>query len=134
MPNNNNAIALPKIQQLENEWGRYKYLVLEHSSKIYNEIRQLLKDKSAYPVIEFYRLIDEALMAPVKPGNAVNAAQHVWGYFKDSADLKTRLSFEKYINKVSMGESTNSVKRLLWRLTVEQEQKYLLGSLYFMKT
>lgn len=126
-----NAIASPKIQQLEKEWGRYKYLVLEHSPKGYQELRQLLKDKSTYPVIDFYRLIDEALMTPVKPGNAVNAAQHVWGYFKDSADENTRLSFEKRITKASMGESTISIKRLLWKLAEAQQQKYLLDSLYF---
>ena len=128
-----NAIASPKIQQLEKEWGRYKYLVLEHSPKVYQEIRQLLKDKSTYPVIDFYRLINKAMMTPVKPGNAVNAAQHVWGYFKDSADENTRLSFEKRITKASMGESTISIKRLLWKLAEAQQQKYLLDSLYFME-
>lgn len=128
-----NAIASPKIQRLEKEWGRYKYLVLEHSPKGYQELRQLLKDKSTYPVIEFYKLIDEAMMTPVKPGNAVNAAQHVWGYFKDSTDESTRLSFEKRINKASMGESTISMKRWLWKLAEAQQQKYLLDSLYFMK-
>ena len=127
-----NAIDSPKIQRLEKEWGRYKYLVLEHSPKLYHEIRRLLKDKSTYPVVEFYRMIDEALLTPVKPGSAVNAAQHVWGYFKDSADLNTRLSFEKSINKASMGESTSYMKRLLWRLAVAQQQQYLLDSLYFM--
>lgn len=128
-----NTIASPKIQRLEKEWGRYKYLVLEHAPKVYQEIRQLLKDKSTYPVVDFYRLIDEAMMSPVKPGNAVNAAQHVWGYFKDSADKNTRLRFDKIIDKVSMGESTVPMKRLLWRLAEEQEKQYLLESLYFIK-
>ena len=128
-----NAIASPKIQRLEKEWERYKYLVLEHAPKSYQEIRRLLKDKSRYPVVEFYRLIDEALMTPVTPGNAVNAAQHVWGYFKDSADRNSRLRFDKLINKVSMGESTLPMKRLLLKLAEEQRQQYLLNSLYFMK-
>ena len=128
-----NAVAQPKIERLEKEWGRYKYLVLEHSPKLYHEIRQLLKGKSTYPVIEFYNLIDDAMMTPVKYGNAVNAAQHVWGYFKDSADLSTRLTFEKSINKLSMGENTSSVKRILWKMAVAQQQQYLLDSLYFMK-
>lgn len=128
-----NTIASPKIQRLEKEWERYKYLVLEHAPKGYQDIRQLLKDKNRYPVIEFYRLIDEALMTPVKPKNAVNAAQHVWGYFKGLADKNTRLRFDKLINKVSMGESTISMKRLLWKLAEDQQQQYLLDSLYFMK-
>lgn len=128
-----NAVASPEIQRLEKEWGRYKYLVLEHSPKGYQEIRQLLKDKNTYPIIEFYRLIDEAMITPVKPGNAVNAARHVWGYFKDSTDENTRISVEKRIKKASMGGSTISMKRSLWKLAEAQQQKYLLDSLYFME-
>lgn len=128
-----NTIASPKIQRLEKEWERYKYLVLEHTPKGYHDIRQLLKDKNRYPVIEFYRLIDEAMVNPVKPGNAVNAARHVWGYFKDSSDKNTRLRFERIIDKVSKGESTIPMKRLLWKLAEDQLQQYLLDSLYFMK-
>lgn len=128
-----NAIASPKIQRLEKEWGRYKYLVLEHSPTGYHAIRQLLKNKNTYPVVEFYRLIDEAMLTPIKPGNAVNAAQHLWGYFKNSADENTRLRFENNIDKVSKGESTIPLKRLLWKLAEEQKQKYLLDSLYFME-
>lgn len=128
-----NTISPPKIKRLENEWSRYKYLVLEHSLGLYNEIRQLLKDKRAYPVIEFYRLIDDAMMTPIKGGNAINAAQHVWGYFKDSADENTRIRFENRLNKIIRGESAISAKRFLWKLVEAQQQKYLLESLYFME-
>lgn len=128
-----NAISSPGIQRLEKDWGRYKYLVLEHSPKIYHEIRQLLKDKNTYPLSAFYRLIDEAMKTPVKAGNAVNAAQHVWGYVRDSVDQNTRLSFEKSLNEASQGGSTTAMKRLLWKLAEVQQQKYLLDSLYFMK-
>lgn len=126
-----NAINKPQIQQLEKEWGRYKYLVLEHSAKAYNEIRQLLKNKSVYPVVEFYKLIDEAIRSPVKPGNAVNAAQHVWGYFKNSADENSKVKVEKNIEKVSKGESTMPMKRSLWKLAELHQEQYLLDSLYF---
>ena len=128
-----NAIAAPRIQQLEKEWGRYKYLVLEHSPRIYQQIRQLLKDKSTYPVIEFYRLIDAALATPVTPGNAVNAAQHVWGYCKDSCAEHTRRGIEKSIAKVRMGGAPMAMKRSLWKLAEANNQEYLLESLYFMK-
>jgi UV DNA damage endonuclease len=126
-----NAIAAPRIQRLEREWGRYKYLVLEHSPRAYQQIRQLLKDKSSYPVTDFYRLIDEALTTPVTPGNAVNAAQHVWGYFKDSSDEQARRGFEKSIDKVSKGGSSLPMKRSLWKLAGAHQQVYLLDSLYF---
>lgn len=128
-----NAITSPEIQKLEKEWERYKYLVLEHSPKAYHEIKQLLKDKNTYPVTEFYRLIDEAMITPVKLENAVNAAQHVWNYLKDSSDLNAKSNFEKNIKKVSLGESTSAIKHLLWKLAVAKQQQYLLDSLYFMK-
>jgi len=73
------------------------------------------------------------MITPVKPGNAVNAARHVWGYFKDSTDENTRISVEKRIKKASMGGSTISMKRSLWKLAEAQQQKYLLDSLYFME-
>jgi UV DNA damage endonuclease len=128
-----NAIALPKILRLEKEWRRYKYLVLERSPKIYNEIRQLLKDKRAYPLSAFYRLIDVAVKTPVTTGNRVNAAQHVWGYVRDLADEKTRECFEKRLDKVSQGRSATTMKCLIWNLAEAQQQKYLLDSLYFME-
>ncbi len=122
-----NATSTPEIQRLEREWARYKYLVLEHSPRRYQKIRELLKDKSAYPVLEFYRLIDDALAAPVTQENAVNAAQHVWGYFKRT-DPGSKADFEKGVGK---GDSMRSVKRLLWKLAERRQERYLLDSLYF---
>lgn len=126
-----NLLATPHIKYLEKEWGRYKYWVLEHSPQIYNEIRQLLKDKNHYPVIEFYEWIDKALEKPIRGGTAVNAAQHIWGYVEDLADAKTRANFDRNIEKVAEGGSTLPLKRLLWKLAVAKEQPYLMNSLYF---
>ncbi len=126
-----NATSAPKISRLEQEWGLYKYLVLERSPGIYNEIRQLLKDKAAYPVVVFYKLIDEALKTQPTGGNAVNAAQHVWGYVRNFADEKTRFNFEKQLEKVSQGCSTTTLKRQLWKMASAHGQTYLLNSYYF---
>lgn len=126
-----NLLETPHIKHLEKEWGRYKYLVLEHSPTIYNEIRELLKDKDSYPVIEFYVRIDEALTKPTTSGTIVNAAQHVWGYVDDIADDKIKRKFEKNIAKVADGGSSRPLKRTLWKLAKEKNQTYLLNSLYF---
>lgn len=92
----------------------------------------MLKDKNRYLVIKFPHRIDKAMGKPVKPGHAVNVARHVGGSVKDFTDIKTRLSFERIIDKVSKGASTASLKRLLGKLVENQQQEWLQESLYFM--
>ncbi|MDD4083476.1 MAG: DUF1722 domain-containing protein, partial [Sphaerochaetaceae bacterium] len=75
---------------------------------------------------------DEALEIPVSSGNAVNAAQHVWGYVSKLADEKTCQIFKKSLKKVNQGGSINTVKRQIWKLVISQKQEYLLDSLYFI--
>ncbi len=76
---NNNQRAL--CQQL---WARNKYLVLSHSSNIYNEIRQYLKNEEV-EVSHVQELIDRACQIPEHRGQVCNAFQHIWGYFKKKA-------------------------------------------------
>ena len=75
----NNQRAL--CQQL---WARNKYLVLSHSSNIYNEIRQYLKNEEV-EVSHVQELIDRACQIPEHRGQVCNAFQHIWGYFKKKA-------------------------------------------------
>ena len=76
---NKNQRAL--CQQL---WARNKYLVLSHSSNIYNEIRQYLKNEEV-EVSHVQELIDRACQIPEHRGQVCNAFQHIWGYFKKKA-------------------------------------------------
>ena len=121
-----------RIALLEKEWGRYKYTILEKSAADYQAIRTLLKDKSSYPVGEFYRLIEDALAKETQPGAAENAAQHVWGYFKNKATPQERKAFEKSMENYRNGTgSLATVKRQLFKLAMKYEEKYLIQSLYF---
>ena len=126
-----NGLKGKNIRLLEEEWARYKYLVLEHSPAAYGKIRELLKDKNAYPVRRFYRLIDEALSQKISPGHAVNAAEHVWGYFKNTADEKTKEKAGKEIRKIAEGGSARRLKGMLWKMARAEDAAYLLQSLYF---
>lgn len=54
-------------------------MLLENSYKDYNKIRQLLMDKKAYPVLEFYSLNDHVMVIETSSGGAVNASDHIWG-------------------------------------------------------
>ena len=128
----NATTATPKPLLLEKEWGRYKYAILERSPAIYQAIRTLLKDKEAYPVLEFYQLIDAAFSEEIRPGYAENAAAHVWGYFKKHATEAERRQYEKNLANYRNNTGTRAtLKSHLFRLAHKYESDYLLQSLYF---
>ena len=123
----------PHINLLEKEWSLYKYSVLERSPKLYDDIRQLLKDKSSFPVLDFYQLLDQAIAMEVTTGTAVNAASHVYGYFKKEATEKEKAAFFKQLEKVEQSKgSIKALKKILWNLAVLYNQPYLLQSYYFV--
>lgn len=122
----------PKISDLEKEWARYKYSVLERSPLIYESIRVLLKDKSTYPVISFYRLIEAALSQEIEAKKAINSMDHVWGYVNKKATNKEKEVYQKY--KLSLLEDVKlleKAKRFLYKLAVKYDVDYLVKSLYF---
>jgi UV DNA damage endonuclease len=122
-----------QIKRLEDEWSRYKYTVLENSPKIYLDIRNLLKDKKEYPVSKFYNYIEAAMKEEVSIGNSINAAMHIWGYFKNIASAKEKESFLKNIENYEQGKvSVNVVKSKLWRMAVKYAEDYIIDSYYFI--
>ena len=127
-----NSVSDRGITALESEWARYKYSVLEHSPALYQGIRTLLKDKDQYPALEMYHRIEAAIGSPVLPGTAVNAAQHVWGYFRNSASESEQARFQSALGKFAAGESDlQPVKNLLNRLANKYNENYLLNAYYF---
>ncbi len=121
------------VKLLEKEWSLYKYSVLERSPKLYDAIRQLLKDKNSFPALDFYRLVDQSLEMEVTTGTAVNAAAHVYGYFKNKATEKEKIAFFKQLDKVEKNDgSLKILKKMLWKLAVNYNEPYLLESYYFI--
>lgn len=129
-----NSTASDKdIRTLELEWARYKYIVLEKSHADYNAIRQLLKDKNNYPAVYFYSIIEQALNKQTDVGEAINAAEHVWGYFKAVATDKEKQLFIDNIHKYKKGcIELKAIKSFLLKMTLKYDQKYLLESYYFV--
>jgi len=122
-----------RIRLLEIEWSKYKYSILEKSSLAYKEIRELLKCKNGYQPVRFYSILENALRQPENIGNALNAAMHVFGYFKKDASDKERERFLSKINKYKEGEtSLRLLKKELHRLSIKYEKEYLLESYYFL--
>jgi len=122
-----------KINKLEQEWGKYKYTILENAPANYTAIRQLLKEKKNYPAQEFYNLIEEAMEKEYTIGNSLNGALHVWGYFKNTVSQKEKTNFLKHIAIYEEGEiPLSKIKNMLWKLAVKYKEPYLLDSYYFI--
>lgn len=83
----NATTPAPKATLLEIEWGRYKYAILERSPAIYQAIRTLLKDKEAYLVREFYRLIDTAFAAETPRLRRKRRSPHL-GLLQETSDRR----------------------------------------------
>ena len=126
------CLAPPSQRLLETEWGRYKYAVLERSPQVYQELRALLKDKQGDLAIPFYRLVESALALPEDRGRAVNALEHVWGYFSDCASPAEQTRYIAFRTRYQSGAAALAEgKALLYRLAKKYQLEYLLGSYYF---
>jgi UV DNA damage endonuclease len=62
-------------------------------------------------------------------GGAINAADHVWGYFKNCAEEKEKLRYINLMKNYKPGSITH--KKFLWQLTVKYQEPYLMQSHYF---
>ncbi|HUM56403.1 MAG TPA: UV DNA damage repair endonuclease UvsE [Bacillota bacterium] len=129
-----NCVSKRGIKELEKEWGRYKYLVLEHSPAGYQAVRNMLKDKKSYPAVPMYLTIENSMDKKKIKGDAVNAAQHVWGYFKNKASENEKNRFEKILQKYLLGGSEiKSIKKYLLTLSKKYCEDYLLEGYYLYK-
>ena len=86
-------------------WARNKYLVLSHSSNIYNEIRQYLKNEQV-EVNQVQKMIDRACQIPEHRGQVCNAFQHIWGYFKKKATDAERKDYMLLLDCYRFGQAS----------------------------
>ena len=91
--------------QCQQLWARNKYLVLSHSSNIYNEIRQYLKNEEV-EVSEVQEMIDRACQIPEHRGQVCNAFQHIWGYFKKKATDTERKDYILLLDCYRFGQAS----------------------------
>ncbi len=91
--------------QCQQLWARNKYLVLSHSSNIYNEIRQYLKNEQV-EVSLVQEMIDRACQIPEHRGQVCNAFQHIWGYFKKKATDSERKGYMILLDRYRFGQAS----------------------------
>lgn len=122
-----------EMKALEQEWAKYKYLILEHSHKAYLQIRHLLKNKQAFPEQEFLILICQALQEKTDRLTKVNSIDHVWGYFKNTATQEEKEIYKNMLDSFIGNEiELSEMKAFLYALTQKYHVHYLLKSYYFI--
>ncbi len=76
-------------------------------------------------------MCEEALALQENSGNAVNAAQHVFGYFKNKATQAEKNAFDKLLLEVEKGmKKPEALPKKLLALAEKYKEDYLLDSLY----
>lgn len=91
--------------QCQQLWAENKSLVLSHSSNIYNEIRQYLKNEEV-EVSEVQEMIDRACQISEHRGQVCNAFQHIWGYFKKKATDAERKDYMLLLDRYRFGQGS----------------------------
>lgn len=122
----------PNQKDLEQEWARYKYLVMSKSYALYSEIRQLFSGNKEVDVLEFYIIVDKALELDDSLSQEIVVLEHVWGYFKKLVEPKTKDTWLSMMIKFKAGSmSTKRMRSFLYNLAEDYDQTYLLDSYYF---
>ncbi|MCC8164986.1 MAG: UV DNA damage repair endonuclease UvsE [Planctomycetes bacterium] len=116
---------------LTTAWARYKYAVLEHSPAAYQRIRNLLKADQPAALV-FYNEVDAALAEPATAGTVKNAAEHVWGYFKEEADTRERKRYDAVFAKADSDTGNASLKKLFATMAEKYDKSYIQESLYLV--
>lgn len=118
--------------ELEGEWNRYKYLVMEHSPELYEEIRQYLSFTQKAYATEMYTIIEKALEIPATKGSQLKAAEHIWDSLKTAATPRERGSYLKKVQGMQDGTvAYQSLKKMLHKLS-KKYNRDLHNSYYFI--
>ncbi|MCX5780566.1 MAG: YbgA family protein, partial [Firmicutes bacterium] len=99
----------------------------------YQTIGKLLDPAIPLQTKKFYLLVEEALNITPERGQSWNAAQHVWGYFKNIVTLREKTEWQNQAEQYHNGViERDRLKKVLQRLARKYDMDYLLDSYYFI--
>ena len=108
-------------------WAHHKYSIMGRGYQYYKELQQFLKNRKNYPIGQEHDLIQKIqicmeMQVTFKALN--NVIEHLWGYFKNTANLGEK----KYFFNLP-----DPIKKLsfLYELVEKYQQKYLKHSTIF---
>lgn len=122
---------MKKIAEAQKIWAENKYFVLSKSQNIYNDIRNYLKsDDIEIDVLK--EKISRARDKKEDKGQVINAASHIWGYFKDQAEPIEKDAFLKLIEAYKKDRiGASDIFRFLGDMLTAYPNDYLENSTIF---
>ncbi|MGV3128160.1 YbgA family protein [Staphylococcus simulans] len=116
----------------EKLWRTYKYEVMWHSQKQYQLIRDKMKENISEAELD--NLITAALAITPTSGSVINTFDHMWGYFKKTADEKEKAQHKVLKSEYLQGQTTQEdLLRFIRNLAQKYDSTYLLNSSFLKK-
>lgn len=122
----NNMAKKFNVSIVENQWSKYKYVLMERNYKYYKNCSKLVKENCS--LVEFYNYIDEIINFDIDNGSFINTAEHVWGYVKTNVSHREINHFKKLLLDM---EHKEKVKIYLKKLIDKYNVEYMINSYYF---
>lgn len=116
----------------EKLWRTYKYEVMWHSQKQYQLIRDKMKENISEAELDDF--IAAALAITPTSGSVINTFDHMWGYFKKTADEKEKAQHTTLKSEYVQGQTTQEdLLRFIRSLVQKYDSTYLLNSSFLKK-
>lgn len=116
---------------IRNEWGKYKYNVMDKSYNDYKNISKYVNSNNP-KLKEFINMLDKSYSRNKVLGEEVNSINHIWGYFKNIADKEEKETLFRMIEEYKEKSiDIKKIKKFLYDLSVKYNIEYLLKSYYF---
>lgn len=118
------------FKELEEEWNKYKYVILEASPTLHDELEYRINEQSISPHF-FYKQIDKALDLTKNTDNIILAGKKVYSLLLKDLTEKEKTNIIKHLNDVSnLKNSSVNLKNYLYKLSLKYKNEDLLNNYY----
>ena len=117
-------------KELQDEWNRYQYAILETNTSLYDELEYRINEQSISPSL-FYEKIENGLTLTKKIDNIILAAKKVYVLISKDLTEKEKTNFAKHLDDVrNFKSSPLTMKNYLYKLSLKYNNEELLKNYY----
>ena len=125
------ACLRPSVKKLQDEWDRYRFLIMSRSHEDYLNIDKMFENRNVPSAAVFYRCVDAALEKQPSLQDELNGLEYLWGYLEQKAETKEKLSFFRKLDQLKSGQIRSEAVRKGLRKLAEKYAEGLVLSSYF---